>query len=167
MSVVEQAFAALSPEQWSSAASASDPRAELRRRIKAGVCPACGLRARAPRHNLCADCEAAGLRYCASCETVKAADRFQRNNKSTWCRACQADRRRRLRGVASREEGQQRIRDARMRQQARADADPINRKIRRLRQRKRLPFREIAARVGLTTNNVKKRYRRMRQRNAR
>lgn len=86
MSAVSEAFAGVSPAEWTTRTTPTDPRAETRRRIQARVCAACGRRRPAARRKLCAACLDAGRRYCPRCESIGDVAVFA--VRGSYCRAC-------------------------------------------------------------------------------
>lgn len=74
--LIERAFAAIAPDQWSGSETIVAPPpwappalAEVRRRLREGLCPACGLRAPWRRRLLCNTCRHT-LGYCPRCEAI-------------------------------------------------------------------------------------------------
>lgn len=166
MSIVDEAFAAISPEQW--AASGSIVVDTVRMRVQRGACARIGCpRAaeRRPRHRLlCAACIAAGWDYCPRCEQVA-----QERRRGPWCRACNAERCRIARGFASREAGRARIVAAAAEggRIVAARADARNAEIARLIGERGWTVREVARALGLTENAVCARWRRYQKRHNR
>jgi hypothetical protein len=87
--LIERAFAIVDPEQWSGRGGGtpapppwSPPAlAEVRRRLREGLCPACGLRAPWRRRLLCNTCRHT-LGYCPRCEAVAPLGEFWRPTES-------------------------------------------------------------------------------------
>lgn len=82
MSVVDQAFAALPPELWTTPEPAAPPSpvSEVRRRLRLRRCPSCGGPP-APRKLLCERCRAR-VGYCPTCERVAPLSEFDRPTAS-------------------------------------------------------------------------------------